>query len=282
MSFNLFFNKDGQTSAVGTVDDYCLAIHSDREPEVEILKDNLDSLYAFEEVINNIYLGYRQCYSKEPKVVKPLTDETKNRLITKFDEYFKVLMSDDSLEEFKTKFVTEKGLDHFYDFLYKCSFIKAHLTHESPFEHGIITYRITHASRACLNQLVRCRVASYSQMSQRYCAEDPRFIDVVLPKAISENKDVLQDVTQYLCQLPELIEKMKKAGIKNEDIRAVFPNAMCSDIVVTMNLREIKHFLELRTSSHAQTEIRYIANELRTKLIKYMPFIWSDIGDKVV
>lgn len=282
MSFNLFFNKDGQTSAVGTVDDYCLAIHSDREPEVEILKDNLDSLYAFEEVINNIYLGYRQCYSKEPKVVKPLTDETKNRLITKFDEYFKVLMDDDSLEEFKAKFVTEKGLDHFYDFLYKCSFIKAHLTHESPFEHGIVTYRITHASRACLNQLVRCRVASYSQMSQRYCAEDPRFIDVVLPKAISENKEVLQDVTQYLCQLPELIEKMKKAGIKNEDIRAVFPNAMCSDIVVTMNLREIKHFLELRTSSHAQTEIRYIANDLRTKLIKYMPFIWSDIGDKVV
>lgn len=282
MSFNLFFNKDGQTSAVGTVDDYCLAIHSDREPEVEILKDNLDSLYAFEEVINNIYLGYRQCYSKEPKVVKPLTDETKNRLITKFDEYFKVLMDDESLEEFKAKFVTEKGLDHFYDFLYKCSFIKAHLTHESPFEHGIVTYRITHASRACLNQLVRCRVASYSQMSQRYCAEDPRFIDVVLPKAISENKEVLQDITQYLCQLPELIEKMKKAGIKNEDIRAVFPNAMCSDIVVSMNLREIKHFLELRTSSHAQTEIRYIANELRTKLIKYMPFIWSDIGDKVV
>lgn len=282
MSFNLFFNKDGQTSAVGTVDDYCLAIHSDREPEVEILKDNLDSPYAFEEVINNIYLGYRQCYSKEPKVVKPLTDETKNRLITKFDEYFKVLMDDDSLEEFKAKFVTEKGLDHFYDFLYKCSFIKAHLTHESPFEHGIVTYRITHASRACLNQLVRCRVASYSQMSQRYCAEDPKFIDVVLPKAISENKEVLQDVTQYLCQLPELIEKMKKAGIKNEDIRAVFPNAMCSDIVVTMNLREIKHFLELRISSHAQTEIRYIANDLRTKLIKYMPFIWSDIGDKVV
>ena len=278
MSFNLFY----QESTTGEEATHCLSIHSDREPEVEILKDNLDSLYAFEEVINNIYLGYRQCYSKEPKVVKPLTDETKNRLITKFDEYFKVLMDDDSLEEFKAKFVTEKGLDHFYDFLYKCSFIKAHLTHESPFEHGIVTYRITHASRACLNQLVRCRVASYSQMSQRYCAEDPKFIDVVLPKAISENKEVLQDVTQYLCQLPELIEKMKKAGIKNEDIRAVFPNAMCSDIVVTMNLREIKHFLELRTTSHAQTEIRYIANELRTKLIKYMPFIWSDIGDKVV
>ena len=277
MSSNLFYQESTMGEAT-----HCLIIHSDREPEVEILKDNLDSLYAFEEVINNIYLGYRQCYSKEPKVVKPLTDETKNRLITKFDEYFKVLMDDESLEEFKAKFVTEKGLDHFYDFLYKCSFIKAHLTHESPFEHGIVTYRITHASRACLNQLVRCRVASYSQMSQRYCAEDPKFIDVVLPKAISDNKEVLQDVTQYLCQLPELIEKMKKAGIKNEDIRAVFPNAMCSDIVVTMNLREIKHFLELRTSSHAQTEIRYIANELRTKLIKYMPFIWSDIGDKVV
>lgn len=43
----------------------------------------------------------------------------------------------------------------------------------------------------------------------------------------------------------------------------------------------IKHFLELRTTSHAQTEIRYIANDLRTKLINYMPFIWSDIGDKV-
>ena len=118
-------------------------------------------------------------------------------------------------------------------------------------------------------------------MSQRYSAEDPKSIDVVLPQAILENKEVFQDVTHYLYQLPEMIEKMKKAGIKNEDIRAVFPNAMCSDIVVTMNLREIKHFLELRTTSHAQTEIRYIANDLRTKLINYMPFIWSDIGDKV-
>lgn len=260
---------------------YCLSIHSDREPEVEILKDNLDSFYAFEEVINNIYLGYRQCYSKEPKVVKPLTDESKNRLLTKFDEYFKVLMDNENLEEFKDKFIAEKGLEHFCDFLYKCSFIKAHLNHESPFEHGVITYRITHASRVCLNQLVRCRIASYSQMSQRYCAEDPKLLDFVLPDTILKNKEVLQDVNHYLYQLPELIEKMKKAGIKNEDIRAVFPNAMCSDIVVTMNLREIKHFLELRTSPHAQTEIRFIANELRSKLIKYMPFIWSDIGDKV-
>lgn len=278
MSYNLFY----QESSTGEEAVHCLTIHPDREPGVEILKDNLNSFYAFEEVINNIYLGYRQCYSKEPKVVKPLSSETKNRLLTKFDEYFKVLMDDKSFEEFKAKFIAEKGIEHFCDFLYKCSFIKAHLNHESPFEHGVITYRITHASRACLNQLVRCRIASYSQMSQRYCAEDPKSIDVVLPKAILENKDVFQDVTHYLYQLPELIEKMKKAGIKNEDIRAVFPNAMCSDIVVTMNLREIKHFLELRTNSHAQTEIRYIANELRTKLIKYMPFIWSDIGDKVV
>lgn len=281
MSFSKYFDKSGNDEEIKGVSDYCLAIHSDREPEVEILKDNLDSAYAFEEIVNNIYLGYRQCYSKEPKVVKSLTDETKNRLMTKFDEYFKVLMDDESLKEFKAKFIIEKGLEHFYNFLYRCSFIKAHLNHESPFEHGIITYRITHASRACLNQLVRCRVASYSQMSQRYCAEDPRFIDVVLPKAILENKEILHDVTHYLYQLPGLIEKMKKVGIKNEDIRVVFPNAMCSDIVVSMNLREIKHFLELRTSSHAQTEIRYIANKLRSELIKYMPFIWDDIGDKV-
>ena len=100
MSSNLFY----QESSFGEAK-YCLIIHSDREPEVEILKDNLDSFYAFEEVINNIYLGYRQCYSKEPKVVKPLSSETKNRLLIKFDEYFKVLMDDKSFEEFKAKFM---------------------------------------------------------------------------------------------------------------------------------------------------------------------------------
>jgi len=148
--------------------------------------------------------------------------------------------------------------------------------HESPFEHGVVTYTLHNVSRSLTHQLVRCRLASYSQASQRYIGEDPSDLSVVLPVAIRNRSDAANMVMRYFEKLPELITELKKLGIKNEDIRCIYPNAMPTDIKVTMNFRELKHFFELRISKHAQDEIRLVAFDLWTAMCNCMPFIWTN------
>lgn len=154
---------------------------------------------------------------------------------------------------------------------------KLRMGHESPFEHGVITFTLRNVSRSLTHQLVRCRMASYSQSSQRYIGEDPENLSLVLPTAIKTNAEALETVLGYLSKLPEVITKLKELGVKNEDIRCVFPNAIPTDIQVSMNFRELKHFIELRLDSHAQDEIRHIAFDLWTTICNLMPFIWTDI-----
>lgn len=154
---------------------------------------------------------------------------------------------------------------------------KLRMGHESPFEHGVITFTLRNVSRSLTHQLVRCRMASYSQSSQRYIGEDPENLSLVLPTAIKTNAEALETVLEYFSKLPEVITKLKELGVKNEDIRCVFPNAIPTDIQVSMNFRELKHFIELRLDSHAQDEIRHIAFDLWTIMCNLIPFIWTDI-----
>jgi thymidylate synthase (FAD) len=154
---------------------------------------------------------------------------------------------------------------------------KLRMGHESPFEHGVITFTLRNVSRSLTHQLVRCRMASYSQSSQRYIGEDPENLSLVLPTAIKTNAEALETVLGYLSKLPEVITKLKELGVKNEDIRCVFPNAIPTDIQVSMNFRELKHFIELRLDSHAQDEIRHIAFDLWVTICNLIPFIWTDI-----
>ena len=154
---------------------------------------------------------------------------------------------------------------------------KLRMGHESPFEHGVITFTLRNVSRSLTHQLVRCRMASYSQSSQRYIGEDPENLSLVLPTAIKTNAEALETVLEYFSKLPEVITKLKELGVKNEDIRCVFPNAIPTDIQVSMNFRELKHFIELRLDSHAQDEIRHIAFDLWVTICNLIPFIWTDI-----
>ena len=154
---------------------------------------------------------------------------------------------------------------------------KLRMGHESPFEHGVITFTLRNVSRSLTHQLVRCRMASYSQSSQRYIGEDPENLSLVLPTAIKTNAEALETVLEYFSKLPEVITKLKELGVKNEDIRCVFPNAIPTDIQVSMNFRELKHFIELRLDSHAQDEIRHIAFDLWAVTCNLMPFVWTDI-----
>lgn len=154
---------------------------------------------------------------------------------------------------------------------------KLRMGHESPFEHGVITFTLRNVSRSLTHQLVRCRMASYSQSSQRYIGEDPENLSLVLPTAIKTNAEALETVLGYLSKLPEVITKLKELGVKNEDIRCVFPNSIPTSIQVSMNFRELKHFIELRLDSHAQDEIRHIAFDLWVTICNLIPFIWTDI-----
>jgi thymidylate synthase (FAD) len=128
-------------------------------------------------------------------------------------------------------------------------------------------------SRALTHQLVRHRIASYSQRSQRYVKEtEPNY---VTPPSIEKTIGV--DYHDFMKKIWEYYNELLKAGIKGEDARFVLPNACCSSLYVTMNFRELRHFLKLRTSKHAQWEIRNMAKEIHHQLMEIAPNVFKDI-----
>lgn len=156
--------------------------------------------------------------------------------------------------------------------------------HESVIEHASATFKISEVSRALTHQLVRHRVASYSQESQRYCTFEKSYGNVlddwfVTPTSILENSN--DEVRNVYRETMECIEdayrKLVDSGIKAEDARFLLPNAAKTEIVCTMNFREWRHFLKLRCDSHAQWEIRDLANEILSKLYSIAPSIFEDL-----
>ncbi len=135
--------------------------------------------------------------------------------------------------------------------------------HLSVFEHASATWCVEGISRACTHQLVRHRVASYSQQSQRYCKIDVEKNDwyVTPPR--------LERTTGYEEAMRAAARSYKSAledGVKPEDARYMLPNACKTDIFVTMNFREFMHFLDLRDTPQAQWEIRELAQEMEGAL----------------
>jgi thymidylate synthase (FAD) len=148
--------------------------------------------------------------------------------------------------------------------------------HESCLEHASVTYRVGGVSRALTHQLVRHRLASYSQRSQRYVKEsEPQY---VTPPSILGNKENIGVSSQNQMARAKFENAMLFAwntynellqmGIKGEDARFVLPNACQSEIIITMNFRELRHFFKLRTSKHAQWEIRDMAKEMWNQVMK--------------
>jgi flavin-dependent thymidylate synthase len=257
-----------------------------------------------------IYLGYRQCYSKVPGAEKTMSEEEANQLkelykrhivesvlgenkfgktVDKlyFDStdfyYAKGSEEDPTLsdknaaaEKMYKYFTSLEGEEEFLGFLRYCKFIKGHVNHQSPIEHGTITFRLTNVSRSLTHQLVRHRLASYSQLSQRYVGEKGD-LTVVIPHKILVNHPAQEIFEAHMQRVAEDIAKLRDAGIKNEDIRAIYPNAITTQIIVTMNFREAMHFISLRMSPHAQDEIRDVAWKVWNELNTFVPFVFSDI-----
>lgn len=218
------------------------------------------------------------------------------------------------------------------------------LNHLSPFEHVSFTFAVEGVSRTLTHQLVRHRIASYSQQSQRYVKENS--FDFIIPPAIKDNKKARQafikhmedsqkvydnivrelmidkiletdkyykwyeKITEFestednkdwnvkeiyknllntnnVEKVDEYLNIFKKEFTKEynalekkaiEDARYVFPNAVETKIVLTMNARSLMHFFNLRCCNRAQWEIRNLADEMLTQVIKVAPAIFSNSG----
>lgn len=131
--------------------------------------------------------------------------------------------------------------------------------HMSVFEHLVFTWRINDISRACSHQLVRHRIASYTQQSQRYTKTTGDDWYVIPPEIKGEGKKLFYDELDWAVNSYETLLKM---GIKPEDARFALPEATKTSLFVTMNAREFIHFYELRSSKHAQWEIRELAGKM--------------------
>lgn len=146
--------------------------------------------------------------------------------------------------------------------------------HTTVLEHASATFKIKGISRACTHQLVRHRLCSFVQQSQRYVDESN--FSFVEPPAIRKNKKAHSLFIKFIGHAKSAYADIKQLGIKNEDARFVLPNAVESEIVVTANLREWRHIIELRGSSNAQWEIRKMAIEILEILKKYTPTVFCD------
>ncbi len=152
--------------------------------------------------------------------------------------------------------------------------------HLSILEHASFTFGIDGISRVTSHQLVRHRVASYSQQSQRYVKFDsPEF---VLPSTVTIDESRRQRFEAALKNLYSLYNEMIEEGVPAEDARYLLPNAACTKIIVTMNARELLHFFTLRGCERAQWEIREMATEMIVLAKTVAPVIFADTGPACV
>lgn len=150
--------------------------------------------------------------------------------------------------------------------------------HTSTLEHAVFTFSVKGVSRALTHQLVRHRIASYSQQSQRFVRLTNQ--DYVTPESIMKNDNYRAIYSIHMKGVWELYNMMiNDFGIPPEDARFILPNACTTNIVVTMNARELRHFLKLRLAKGAQWEIRELAARMLELAWRECPHIFEDFGD---
>ena len=151
--------------------------------------------------------------------------------------------------------------------------------HLAPVEFASASFRVV-ASRACTHQVVRHRIASYAQESQRYVRVDnPSY---VVPPEIHDNAWALDIFVQAINEAWKAYAQLLDLGVKKQDARFVLPNACKSMIMVSMNFRSWRHFLKLRCDKAAQWELRGIATSMLALLHPLAPGIFGDLYEKFV
>lgn len=152
----------------------------------------------------------------------------------------------------------------------------ASMGHMSTFEHVSFTFAVEGISRVCSHQLVRHRIASYSQQSQRYVKEHD--FEMIMPPSIANNSDARVRFIALCREIQETYNDWVDEGILAEDARYILPNATETKVVITMNARSLLHFFELRCCNRAQWEIRAMANLMLQEVRKVAPIIFMNAG----
>lgn len=210
---------------------------------------NVKLLDATPSPLSLLYSAYRQCYSPRfaGDLIEEATDEEKASFIKK---------------------VLSKG-------------------HESPLEHVKFTFAIEGVSRVLTHQLVRHRIASYSQQSQRFVRQGN--FQYIIPPSIEEDEELKREFLQLMDRIQEVYDRMVEKlsekygeGRAKEDARFVLPQAVETKIVVTMNARELLHFFRERCCSRAQWEIRELANRMLEICREHLPAVFDSAGPKCV
>jgi len=150
------------------------------------------------------------------------------------------------------------------------------LGHESVLEHGLLTFDLEGISRACTHQLVRHRVASFSQQSQRHVKINPETDWYVIPPTLGG--DSRQRFDERMKAVASWYLEESRAGRRVEDARFYLPNAAKTNIVASMNPRELLHVFRLRCGREAQWEIRAVAWAMLACSRLVAPRIFSGIS----
>lgn len=153
--------------------------------------------------------------------------------------------------------------------------------HVSVIEHASFTFSIEGVSRVMTHQLVRHRIASYTQQSQRYVTYDT-LEKYVTPPSITNNAEAKRIFDETLEEISEAYQKLLKLEIPKEDARFILPNAAKTNIIVTMNARELRHFFNLRCCARSQWEIREVAVEMLKQAKKATPTLFENAGPSCV
>lgn len=148
--------------------------------------------------------------------------------------------------------------------------------HLSPFEHAAFTFGIEGVSRALSHQLVRHRIASYSQQSQRYV--DEAAFECIVPPSVEGRPEARAEFAGAMEAAAAAYRRLVELGVPREDARYVLPNACETKIVVTMNARALLNFFDHRTCQRAQWEIRELAGLMLEEVRKVAPVLFEVAG----
>lgn len=205
---------------------------------------NVSLLTYTEDPLATIYTAYRQCYSSEDA-----------------EELFAEAVysgSEEKMGEF-VKSVMSSG-------------------HTSPIESVSFSFSISGVSRNCSHQLVRHRLASYAQRSQRYV--DMNSFPYVTPPKIKRRDKIARRYHAFMEDAAEFYEWLVAQGVPKEDARFVIPSACETSLVMTMNCRSLLNFFAERCCARAQWEIRVVANEMLKQVREVLPAVFGDAGAK--
>ncbi len=154
--------------------------------------------------------------------------------------------------------------------------------HMSTFEHVSFTFAVDGLSRVASHQLVRHRLASFSQQSQRYVKMSADESNVIFPDSIVKNSQAREIFANQVKSAYEAYEKLLELGIAKEDARFILPHGNSTRLVVTMNARELHHFFELRLCRRAQWEIHELARQMLVLCREKAPVLFAKAGPSCI